>query len=318
MTDLKDVMGGLSFIPVIVGPTASGKSDIALKLAEAAGGEIVSCDSMQIYKGLDIGTAKPNKDEQGRVRHHMIDIIDPDQNYSVNEFYEDANRCVGDIISRHKLPILCGGTGQYVSAMIKGINFGDEDGDKIDEVIDQLYSRFESEGIDSIYEDLKSIDPQAASKIHPNNTRRVIRAYAVYLATGRTFTQKNMESLSGGSRYPYKLFQPDLDRSAIYERINLRVDKMISSGLLKEAKWLYETYPGHDTTAFQAIGYKELFPYITGEISLDRAIYDLKLNTRHYAKRQLTWFRYIPDITMIDPGHGDIASEIMAHIQNGI
>ena len=307
-------MSDHSYIPIIVGPTASGKSDIALKLAEATGGEIVSCDSMQIYKGLDIGTAKPDKDEQGRVRHHMIDIIEPDQNYSVNDFFDAANRCIDDIISRGKLPILCGGTGQYVSAMIKGINFGNEDNGKIDEVTDELYARFDREGINKIYEELNDIDPQAAAKIHPNNTRRVIRAYAVYLATGRTFTQKNAESVTGGARYQYKLFQPDLDRSVVYDRINLRVDKMIDLGLAQEAKWLYETYPRHDTTAFQAIGYKELFPYIEGEISLDKAIYDLKLNTRHYAKRQLTWFRYIPDIIMLPANSGDIASEILKHL----
>lgn len=312
MIDLKDKTG-YSYIPVIVGPTASGKSDMALKLAETTGGEIVSCDSMQIYKGLDIGTAKPTKDEQDRVRHHMIDIIEPDRNYSVNEFYASANQCIDDIISRGKLPVLCGGTGQYVSAIIKGINFGNEDGDKIDAVTDELYDRFGKEGIDKIYDELNEVDPQAAAKIHPNNTRRVIRAYAVYLVTGKTFTQKNSESVLSGARYPYKLFQPDLDRSVVYDRINLRVDKMISEGLPEEAKWLYDTYPKHDTTAFQAIGYKELFPYIEGEISLDKAAYDLKLNTRHYAKRQLTWFRYIPDIVMM-AHDSDVASEIIKHL----
>lgn len=313
MIDISDKLDGRSFIPVIVGPTASGKSDIALKVAEATGGEIVSCDSMQIYRGLDIGTAKPDMEEQARVKHHMIDIIDPDRNYSVNEFYDSCNDCIDDIISRGKLPILCGGTGQYVSALIKGIDYGREDG-RTDLVTAQLYDRFEQEGIDRIYDELSCIDPEAASKIHPNNTRRVIRAYAVYLATGKTFTQKNSESVSAGARYPYKLFQPDLDRSIVYDRINLRVDKMIGMGLAEEARWLYETYPKHDSTAFQAIGYKELFPYIEGEISLDRAIYDLKLNTRHYAKRQLTWFRYIPDIVMLPADAPDIAAEVLKHL----
>ena len=295
------------YIPAIVGPTASGKSDIALKLCQMTGGELVSCDSMQIYRGLDIGTAKPTVEEQKLVRHHMIDIVDPDTSYSVSDYYRDASVAIRDILSRGKLPVICGGTGQYITALVKGMKFESTDVDKA--IIDDLYNRFENEGIDGIYDELQKVDPEAADKIHPNNTRRVIRAYAVYLQYGKTFTEKGREAVSSGGEFPIKLFQPDWDRSILYDRINLRVDKMIESGLVDEAKWLLDNYPNY-STAYQAIGYKELFPYIKGEISLEKAIYDLKLNTRHYAKRQLTWFRYMQDVYMISPENNKLLSEI--------
>ena len=295
------------YIPAIVGPTASGKSDIALKLCQMTGGELVSCDSMQIYRGLDIGTAKPTVEEQKLVRHHMIDIVDPDTSYSVSDYYRDASVAIRDILSRGKLPVICGGTGQYISALVKGMKFESTDVDKA--IIDDLYNRFENEGIDGIYDELQKVDPEAADKIHPNNTRRVIRAYAVYLQYGKTFTEKGREAVASGGEFPIKLFQPDWDRSILYDRINLRVDKMIESGLVDEAKWLLDNYPNY-STAYQAIGYKELFPYIKGEISLEKAIYDLKLNTRHYAKRQLTWFRYMQDVYMISPENNKLLSEI--------
>ena len=312
MEALSDYLRDYRFIPVICGPTASGKSDIAMDLCRSCGGELVSCDSMQIYRGLDIGTAKPTKEDMAQVPHHMIDIVDPDENYSVNDYNNDALNEIVKILRKGRLPVLCGGTGQYVSSLIKGIDYGKEQVN--DEIVDSLNSRFDIEGIDGIYRELSEVDPEAAAKIHPNNTRRVIRAYAVYLSTGKTFTQKNKESVLSGPAFPFMLFQPDIDRSVLYDRIDRRVDRMIDMGLAEEAGWLYGTYGDLKTTAFQAIGYKELRPYINGDISLDKAVYDIKLNSRHYAKRQLTWFRTIPDIHMISPECSTSTEQIMGSL----
>ncbi|SCW27422.1 tRNA dimethylallyltransferase [Ruminococcaceae bacterium YRB3002] len=286
-------------IPVIVGPTASGKSANAMAMCEQFNGELISCDSMQIYRGLDIGTAKPTHEEQLRVRHHLIDIIDPDGSYSVSDFQRDCYHAIDDVLSRGKLPVLCGGTGLYISAVVLGLELGDEDED--DTILNELTSEYEAEGIEPIYRRLCEVDPEAASKIHPNNTRRVLRAYSVYLKTGRTFTSKNNDSVRSGPVYPFVLFQPEWDRAELYDRINSRVDIMIEQGLVDEVRWLYDNYGGTGSTAFQAIGYKEIKPYLDHEISLDAAVTELKTNTRHYAKRQLTWFRRFPRVLMIPP-----------------
>lgn len=289
-------------IPIITGPTGSGKSASALKLCELMGGELISCDSMQIYKGLDVGTAKPTKEEQALVPHHLIDIIEPGQNYNVSMFVSDCGKAIEDVLQRGKLPVLCGGTGQYVSALKDGINF--EDDPRSDEISRELYAEYNEHGIDDIYRRLEAADPEAASKIHPNNTRRVIRALSVFEATGKTKTQRNIDSVKKGPDYPFVLFEIDYEdnRSLLYDRINLRVDKMICDGLEKEARYLYSLPIDRKSTCCQAIGYKEFLPLINGEAgsSLERTIYEIKLNTRHFAKRQLTWFRYINDIVKID------------------
>ena len=289
-------------IPIITGPTASGKSAVALKLCEMLNGELVSCDSMQIYRGLDIGTAKATVEEQSRIPHHMIDIIEPGENYNVSMFTEGCYEAVRDIISRGKTPVLCGGTGQYISALKDGLNF--EDDPMADEVTDKLYEEFRANGIDEIYRRLSVSDPEAASKIHPNNTRRVIRALAVYEATGKTKTQRNIDSRKEGPKYNFMLLMIDYedDRSILYDRINRRVDIMMEEGLEKEARYLYSLPIDRKSTCCQAIGYKEFLPFIDNEpgSSLERVSYEIKLNTRHFAKRQLTWFRYINDIHKID------------------
>ena len=280
-----------SYIPIIAGPTASGKSSLAIELALKIGGEIVSCDSMQIYKGLDIGTAKVTPEEQRLVPHHLIDITDPGVIFSVNDFTMHAYKAIEDILKRGKMPILCGGTGQYISALYEGIRYVDEPVDK--KIIDDLYDRYEKEGIDIIYDELQKTDPVASSKIHKNNTRRVIRAYAVFLSTGKTFTWWNENSKKSGPEYPYKLFTLDYDRNIIYDRINKRVDIMIEQGLVEEARKVYSEGNILNSTARQAIGYKELFDYFDGKCTLEESVYDIKLRSRHYAKRQLTWFRYM-------------------------
>lgn len=289
-------------IPIITGPTASGKSALALKLCEITGGELISCDSMQIYRKLDVGTAKPTSEEQALVRHHMIDIIDPGDNYNVSMFIEGCYKAIEDILSRGKLPVLCGGTGQYISALKDGITF--EEDPLADEMTEKLYEVYRKNGIDSIYQRLVDVDPESAAKIHPNNTRRVIRALAVYEATGKTKTERNIDSVKEGPRYNFKLFQISYedDRSILYDRINRRVDIMMEQGLEKEARYLYSLPIDRKSTCCQAIGYKEFLPLIDEQpgSTLERVAYEIKLNTRHFAKRQLTWFRYIDCIQDIN------------------
>lgn len=289
-------------IPIITGPTASGKSALALKICEITGGELISCDSMQIYRKLDVGTAKPTSEEQALVRHHMIDIIDPGDNYNVSMFIEGCYKAMEDILSRGKLPVLCGGTGQYISAIKDGITF--EEDPLADEMTEKLYEEYRKNGIDSIYQRLVDVDPESATKIHPNNTRRVIRALAVYEATGKTKTERNIDSVKEGPRYNFKLFQISYedDRSILYDRINRRVDIMMEQGLEKEARYLYSLPIDRKSTCCQAIGYKEFLPLIDEQpgSTLERVAYEIKLNTRHFAKRQLTWFRYIDCIQDIN------------------
>lgn len=305
MKSLKDYGINYNYIPIIAGPTASGKSSLALKLCEEIGSDLFSCDSMQIYKRLDIGTAKATVEEQNRVRHHLIDIAEPSVSFSVNDYLNYAYDEIEKSLNSKVLPVFCGGTGQYVSSLYKGIKYVDE---PIDESITEaLYKRYENEGIDGIYEELTSIDPAAASNMHKNNTRRVIRAYAVYKSTGKTFTWWNENSKTEGAKFPFKVFVTDMDRAILYERINSRVDVMINDGLLEEVKALYDEGLILNSTAKQAIGYKELFDYFEGIISLDKAIYDIKLRSRHYAKRQLTWYRYLEGAIYLDPSDKSVA-----------
>ncbi len=288
-------------IPVITGPTASGKSACALKLCEYTGGELVSCDSMQIYKHLDIGTAKPSLEEQARIPHHMIDIVEPGTDYSVSSFVNSCLAVIEDILGRGRLPVLCGGTGQYISALKDGLIF--EDDPKADEIAADLYREYGDKGIADIYERLVLADPESAASIHPNNTRRVIRALAVYEATGKTKTQRNIDSRKTGPLYNFRLFEIDYedDRSILYDRINTRVDRMMEEGLEDEARFLYSLPIDRRSTCCQAIGYKEFLPLIDNRpgSTIQRVSYEIKLNTRHFAKRQLTWFRYINDINKI-------------------
>lgn len=302
MKDLSDYINGYSHIPIITGPTASGKSSLALGICIKTGGELVSCDSMQIYKTLDVGTAKDSVEERASVVHHMTDIIDPGTDFSVKDYVDTVLPVLEDILKRGKLPVICGGTGQYVSALYYGLDYGDSE--IPEEITTKLNSELESEGAIKLYERLNQIDPDAASKIHPNNTRRLIRALAVYEATGKTFTEKNIESKVKGSEYPFKIFYMDLDREILYDRINKRVDIMFDEGLEDEARMLYSSDAKRPSTCFQAIGYKEFQDYFDGGITIDDVREKIKLNTRHYAKRQMTWFRAMPDIVRVPYGTG--------------
>ena len=275
-------------IIAVVGPTASGKTALAIEIAKKYGGEVVSCDSMQIYKGMDIGTAKPTEDEMCGIKHHMIDIVSPHQSYSAADFAENAKTVINGILSRGALPVLAGGTGLYIDSVINNIKFGESPGSS--KLRAELAEFAERNGSDALFRELRKKDPAAAEKIHPNNVRRVIRALEVCILTGRTFTEVSLEA-RGEKEYDALIFGLDMERSVLYERINKRVDIMMKKGLLAEVRRLRDMGVSPRTTAMQAIGYKELMQYLCGDISLDAAVEKIKLESRRYAKRQLTWFR---------------------------
>lgn len=275
-------------IIAVVGPTASGKTSLAVKLAKKFDGEVISADSMQIYKGMDIATAKPDEEEMSGIPHHLISIISPDEEFSVSRFCELAGKAVKDIVSRGKVPVLAGGTGLYVDNFLGNTTFLENT--KNDEIRKELNDRVQKEGTEKLYNELKEKDPSAAEKIHPNNAIKIIRALEIFYSSGKTLTNQN--ELSHLNESPYESLIIGLnatDREFLYDRINRRVDIMVDMGLLEETKKFYETETA--STACQAIGYKEMKPYLDGLISLDEAKDNLKQATRRYAKRQLTWFR---------------------------
>lgn len=277
-------------IPLIavVGPTASGKTSLAVEICKKINGEAVSCDSMQIYKGMDIATAKPTVDEMQGIPHHLIGFVEPDEVFSVAKYCEKANEAISDIHGRNKRAVLVGGTGLYYSSLVDNVEFLQEETDF--EYRELLKKRAETEGADVLLSELREIDPEAAEKLHVNNLGRIIRALEIHHSTGKTKTMQNEQSKLVPS--PYKLTAICLDardRQFLYDRINKRVDIMLECGLLEEAKLFYDSPLGR--TAKQAIGYKELTPYFDGTKSLDECIENLKMQTRRYAKRQLTWFR---------------------------
>lgn len=277
-------------LPIIVGPTAGGKSALALAIAEEVGGEIVSCDSMQIYKRMNIGTAKPTEDELKRVRHHMIDIVEPWENFSCADYARLADEAITDIVSRGKTPIICGGTGLYLDALLRGGL--PEIADSDEEYRAELCALLEREGAEKLHKMLEDVDPESAEAIHMNNTKRVIRALEIFHTSGRKKSELDKENSRIDGKYEplaVGLFYPD--RSVLYERIDKRVDVMIEDGLLDEVRGLEgEGVFERSKTASGAIGYKELLGYLHGEMTLDEAVENLKTATRRYAKRQCTWF----------------------------
>jgi len=273
-----------------VGPTAGGKSALALAIAEEIGGEIVSCDSMQIYRRMNIGTAKPTEEEMARVRHHMIDIVEPWENFSCADYAKLADRAIDDIISRGKMPIICGGTGLYLDSLLRGGLPEIADSDEAYRA--ELCALLEREGAEKLHKMLAEVDPESAEAIHMNNTKRVIRALEIYHTSGRKKSELDKENNSIDGKYQplaVGLFYPD--RSVLYERIDKRVDIMINEGLVDEVRALeQEGVFERSKTASGAIGYKELLGYIHGETELSDAVENLKMATRRYAKRQCTWF----------------------------
>lgn len=281
---------------VIVGPTSVGKTELSLELAEAFRGEIISGDSMQVYRGMDIGTAKATPAELARVPHHLIDILDPDEEYSVALFQESATRLISEINARGHLPMIVGGTGLYIESVTHRFQFANAKQDP--ELRSRLQKLAEIEGVEELHRRLADVDPITAERLHPNDVKRVIRALEIYELTGM-----RMSEYQHRAEYsPYNLYMIGLtmEREKLYERINQRVDKMIEAGLVEEVRRLLDLGYESGYTSMQGLGYKELIPYLYGEIPLEKAIDDIKQRTRHFAKRQLSWFRRMSDIEWFD------------------
>ncbi|MGN0618187.1 MAG: tRNA (adenosine(37)-N6)-dimethylallyltransferase MiaA [Ruminiclostridium sp.] len=275
------------FLVAVCGPTASGKTRLAVDLAKEFGGEVVSADSMQIYKKLDIASAKPTEEEKQGIPHHLMDFLPPTEPFSVADYVEAARKVIADITGRGKLPVLCGGTGLYISSLIDNITFDDTACDYA--YREELRQIAAEQGNGAVMEMLRKVDPECAARLHENNLSRVIRALEVYKLSGKTMTQVQAESRLVPSPYNPCMMMIDYDRETLYSRIDKRVDLMLEAGLLAEAEEFF-THKDY-VTASQAIGYKELKPYFDGECSLPEAVENLKRETRRYAKRQLTWFR---------------------------
>lgn len=271
---------------VVVGPTASGKTKIGVEIAKAINGEVISCDSMQIYKELNIATAKPTKAQMQGIKHHLLSIKSVTEDYSVADYVNDAKGAVNDVLSSNKVPVFVGGTGLYIDSFINNINFQDQIQDS--SVRQMLNEKLIKHGNEYLLNMLFEIDEQAAKKIHPNNTKRTIRALEVYYLTGKTITEQQALSKRKSPYSPFYIGLNFSDRQKLYDRINLRVELMVKQGLLEEVKKFYSSNPS--LTSQQAIGCKELKPYIDNNATLDECIDNLKRETRRYAKRQITWF----------------------------
>jgi len=275
-------------IVVLVGPTAVGKTYVSVELAKKLNTEIISADSMQIYKEMNIGTAKITEEETQGINHHMIDIINPDESFSVSEFKSESEKIIDNIIEKAKVPIIVGGSGLYVNSLIYDLDFGNAKSDN--KIRDYFSSLYNEHGDDFLYEKLKEVDPESAEKIHKNNVKRVIRALEVHEITGQKFSELNTDIRKQSKKYDCILIGLNMDRKILYERINKRVDKMLSEGLIEEVKLLVEKGYDKNLVSMQGIGYKEVVDYLEGNTELEETVNVLKRNTRRFAKRQLTWF----------------------------
>ena len=275
-------------IIVICGPTASGKTALSIQLAKVINGEIISADSMQIYKDMDIGTAKPTIEEMQGVKHYLIGNVSPTIRYSVANFQKDALSAIEEILEKGKTPIIVGGTGLYVDSLVEGIKYDDLEIDL--KYRDELEKIYEQNGLDFLYEEASKIDGKAMEKISRNDKKRIFRVLEIYHSTGKTKTEQEIESKKTENKYDYKVFAINMDREVLYERINQRVDIMIQNGLVDEVKSLIKKYD-ELPTAIQGLGYKEVVSFLNNEITYDEMVEKIKQETRRYAKRQLTWFR---------------------------
>lgn len=283
---------------VLTGPTAVGKSKLSIELAKRIGGEIISADSMQVYKHMDIGTDKISKEKMEGVPHHLIDILEPDELFNVFLFQKLVKEAIADIASRGKVPIIVGGTGFYIQAVLYDIDFTETDEDMT--IRNELEERAANGEEQALFEELKAVDPKSAEIIHANNIKRVIRALEYYKKTGKPISEHNEEQHQRTSPYDFKYFVLTDDREVLYSRIDKRVDAMIKEGLEDEVRALLTMNIDRSATSMQGLGYREMIGYLDGEYDLDRAVYLIKRNTRHFAKRQLTWFRREKDVRWID------------------
>jgi tRNA dimethylallyltransferase len=283
---------------ILTGPTAVGKTELSINLARAVNGEIISADSMQVYKKMNIGTAKITKAEMEDIPHHLIDILEPDEEFNVVLFKEYAKKAMEEIYSRGRLPIVVGGTGFYIQALLYDVDFTENDSDM--SYRQELLRLSQEKGNRYLHDKLRRVDPVSADKIHENNVRRVIRALEFYEKTGEKISEHNERESQNKSPYNFEYFVLNNNRQVLYDRIDRRVDIMLEQGLVNEVKSLLDM--GYDTglTSMQGLGYKEIAQYLKGECNLDEAIYILKRDTRHFAKRQLTWFKREREVTWID------------------
>lgn len=293
----------------IVGPTASGKTKASIEIAKLFGGEIISADSMQIYKGIHVASAAPDEDEKQGIPHHLIEFLELNEEFSVADYVKLAREKIKEINSRGKLPIIVGGTGLYISSLLDNIEFTEHDVDP--HLRSELEAKFDALSGEEMLRELSSFDPDSANRLHPNNRRRIIRAFEVYLQTGKTITEQNLLSKQNKSEIePLIIGINFTDRQKLYDRINLRVDLMINNGLLGEAKSTYNLR--NNKGAFQAIGHKELYDYFDGNLNLEQAVENLKMQTRRYAKRQLTWFKRVENVKWFYPDSEDYHDNIIA------
>lgn len=284
---------------VIAGPTACGKTDISIDLAEKIGGEIISGDSMQVYKYMDIGTAKATKEEMRGIPHYLVDELYPDEEYNVMLFQQKAKQYMEGIYSRGHIPIIVGGTGFYINALVYDNDFSEEEESEIRK---ELYAVAENEGAEKLHAMLAEVDPEYAANIHHNNVKRVARALEYYRLTGEKMSEHNKNAKEKETPYNLAFFVLNMDREKLYERINLRVDIMMNNGLEQEVRKLIEMGYSPELVSMQGLGYKEFIPYFNGEISLEQVVDDIKKYTRRFAKRQLTWFRGQTNGTWLDMG----------------
>ncbi|MDD6308653.1 MAG: tRNA (adenosine(37)-N6)-dimethylallyltransferase MiaA [Clostridia bacterium] len=300
---------------VIAGPTASGKTALAIALAKRINGEVISADSMQIYRGMNIGTAKPTTDEMQGIPHHLLDVAEPEENFSLEKFATLAHATIQEIVSRGKIPILAGGTGLYIDTVAENRALSADSFDP--KIRKKLEERWEKEGAEKLYVELSQIDPTAADKLHIAEKRRIIRALEIFYTTGKTKTwhaEKKSEKI-----YNYFIFAIELPRNILYNRINRRVEDMLAAGLMEEVRDLHTRLYGKETTAKQGVGYKELFWYLDGRATFEEAVSLLKRNTRRLAKRQMTWFRANPSIYWLDGQQGleEITRQCMEKLAEG-
>ncbi|HHX55234.1 MAG TPA: tRNA (adenosine(37)-N6)-dimethylallyltransferase MiaA [Clostridiales bacterium] len=283
---------------ILTGPTAVGKTQISIKLAKAINGEIVSADSMQVYRHMDIGTAKINKEQMSGVEHYLIDILDPQEEFNVVNFKTYAKAAIKDIYNKGKVPIIVGGTGFYIQALLYDIDFKESKEDPI--YRQKLEVLAKEKGNNYLHSKLEEVDSESAIKIHPNNIKKVIRALEYYKEIGEKISEHNKEQRKKDSPFNFSYIVLNDEREHLYERINLRVDEMIEKGLVAEVKELLSKGCKKDMVSMQGLGYKEIISYIEGESSIEESVYRLKRDTRHFAKRQLTWFKREKEVTWID------------------
>lgn len=290
---------------IICGATGSGKSNLALEIAKQLNTSIVYADSLAIYKGLDIGTAKPTKEEMQQVKHYLVDFVEPTSEFSVSDYEESALKAVNDILSQNKPAIICGGTGFYINSILYKLSYGNT---AKNEEVRQKYLKMASEqGVQSVYNELKKVDSETASKLHPNDVVRVVRALEIYFSTG---TKKSNLNDTLTPRYSYIAVAIDMPRNVLYERINLRVDNMVKQGLIEEVKGLIKKGITIENQCMQGIGYKEIYEGLNGG-NLDDAIEKIKLNSRHYAKRQITFFKRLNGLVFISGNSQELSKQVL-------